>query len=83
MSVYTDISPYFDKGFVFETIRHPVALVEEEGCDPTSLKLEGSYYSDLHKVCNVNNKPKLLPTERNGTGERFYIFGIDYSAALC
>ena len=31
------------------------------GCDPTSLKWDGSYYSGSHKVCNVNNKTKLLP----------------------
>ena len=29
----------------------------EGGCDPTSLKWDGSQYSDLHKVGNVNNKP--------------------------
>ena len=46
------------------------ALGKESGCDPTSLKWDGSYYSDLHKVCNVNNVPKLLPTERNGAGDR-------------
>ena len=35
------------------------------GCDPTSLKLDGSKYSNLHKVCNVNNKPQLVPIGRN------------------
>ena len=39
------------------------------GCDPTSLMLDGTFYSDLYKVCNVNNSPKLVPTERNGVGE--------------
>ena len=46
------------------------ALGEEGGCDPTSLKLDGSYYFSLHSVCNVNNGPKLLQTERNGAGDR-------------
>ena len=35
------------------------------GCDPPSKKLVGSQCSKLHIVCNVNNNPKLLPTERN------------------
>ena len=30
------------------------------GCDPTSMMLVGTQYSDLVIVCNVNNKPKLL-----------------------
>ena len=30
------------------------------GCDPTSVKLDSSQYFLLYKVCNVNNKPKLL-----------------------
>ena len=42
----------------------------DRGCDPTSKKWDGLPYSDLYKVCNVNNKPKLLPTERNGAGDR-------------
>lgn len=46
------------------------ALGAEAGCDPTSLKLGGTHYFDLYKVCNVNNSPKLLPTERNRVGER-------------
>ena len=40
-------------------------------CDPTSFMLDGSHYFDLYKVYNVNNKPKLLPTERNGAGDRY------------
>ncbi len=50
----------------------PTALGAKGGCDPTSLKLDGSHYSDLAIVCNVNSIPKLLPTERNWVGECFY-----------
>ena len=49
----------------------PTALGAEAGCDPTSLKLEGTHFSDLKIVCNVNNKPKFLLMERNRVGERF------------
>ena len=41
------------------------------GCDPTSLKWDGSYYSGSHKVCNVNNNPNLLQIERNRAGDRY------------
>ena len=50
----------------------PATALGEVGCDPTSLKWDGSYYSGLHKVCNVNKNPKLLPTERNRVGDYFY-----------
>ncbi len=42
------------------------------GCDPTSLMLDGTYYFDLYKVCNVNNKTKLLPMRAEyGLGNGF------------
>ena len=67
--VYAILPPYnFDKGFAFCL---PALRSGRSGCDPTSLKWDGSYYSSLHKVCNVNNVPKLLLTERNRAGDRY------------
>ena len=44
------------------------------GCDPTSVKLDSSQYFLLYKVCNVNNKPKLLLMVTE------YGLGIDFNA---
>ncbi len=63
------------KSFDFSGVL-PALRLGRSGCDPTSLKWDGSHYSDLAIVCNVNNIPKLLPTERNGAGDRHTNVGI-------
>ena len=69
LEFYLNHNPLTLYSHIGEAIARPVALGEEGGCDPTSLKLDGSRYSELYKVGNVNNVPKLLPTKRNGAGD--------------
>ena len=37
-----------------------VSITNGRSCDPTSLKLIGTYYSNLYKVCNVNNDTRFV-----------------------